>query len=103
MNDIRVENPTTSSSSDPRTIHPNNLRYHYLDNLRALAILLGVFFHASFAYLPMSAEIWAVADVNKSLGLQAAALIFLPLVLAGIIGVIVYAAYTTENKLPMLL
>lgn len=146
MNSTRVEYPATSSSSDPHAIHPSDFRYHYLDNLRALAMMLGVFFHASFAYLPMSAEIWAVADVNKSLGLEAAALfshlfrmplfmvvagffahylftrrgmkgfiknrsvrvlapalIFLPLVLASIIGVIVYAAYTTENKSPMLL
>ena len=135
----------TQDNSVSRSIHPDKVRFHYMDNLRALAMMLGVFFHASFAYMPMSAEIWAVADANKSISLEALALfshlfrmplfmvvagffayylltrrgvkgfiknrslrvlapfvIFLPLVLAGVIGVVVYAAYTTENKSPML-
>lgn len=128
-----------------QTILSGGLRFHYMDNLRALAMMLGVFFHAAFAYMPMSADVWVMADANKSIGLEAFALfshlfrmplfmlvagffayylltrrgikgfiknrsvrvlapfvIFLPLVLAGIIGVVVYAAYTVENKSPML-
>lgn len=128
-----------------QTILSGGLRFHYMDNLRALAMMLGVFFHAAFAYMPMSADVWVMADANKSIGLEAFALfshlfrmplfmlvagffayylltrrgikgfiknrsvrvlapflVFLPLVLAGIIGVVVYAAYTVENKSPML-
>ncbi|MGJ8662429.1 MAG: acyltransferase family protein [Marinicella sp.] len=39
-----------------------NIRYHYMDNLRALAMLLGVVFHASLAYSPMMHFFWLTAD-----------------------------------------
>ncbi len=43
------------------TIKPG-VRYHYMDNLRALAMLTGVVFHASLAYSPMLHFFWPTAD-----------------------------------------
>lgn len=37
-------------------------RIHYLDNLRALAMLAGVFFHAGLAYAPSMHAHWPAAD-----------------------------------------
>lgn len=41
---------------------PEQTRLLYLDNLRALAMLTGVFFHAALAYSPMAHSIWPSAD-----------------------------------------
>lgn len=41
-------------------------RVHYMDNLRAYAMLLGVFFHAALAYSPMLNQIWLAADSQHS-------------------------------------
>ena len=41
-------------------------RINYMDNLRALAMLLGIFFHASIAYNPMMANLWLSADTQHS-------------------------------------
>ena len=38
-------------------------RLFYMDNLRALAMLAGVFFHAALAYSPMTQPFWPSADV----------------------------------------
>tara|TARA_R110002126_G_scaffold16527_22_gene66059 strand:+ start:9393 stop:10538 length:1146 start_codon:yes stop_codon:yes gene_type:complete len=40
-----------------------SVRLFYLDNLRALAMLAGVFFHAALAYSPMAQPFWPSADV----------------------------------------
>ena len=40
-------------------------RIHYMDNLRALAMLAGVVFHAAFAYSPLMHPLWPAADVLK--------------------------------------
>lgn len=37
-------------------------RLYYLDNLRALAMLAGLFFHAALAYSPMLHSFWPSAD-----------------------------------------
>jgi glucan biosynthesis protein C len=37
-------------------------RLFYLDNLRALAMVAGLFFHAALAYSPMAHQIWPSAD-----------------------------------------
>ena len=42
------------------------IRYHYMDNLRAIAMLAGVFFHAALAYSPLMSEVWLSADPQKS-------------------------------------
>jgi peptidoglycan/LPS O-acetylase OafA/YrhL len=41
-------------------------RIHYLDNLRALAMLLGVFLHASLAYAYPTQIIWLATDPQSS-------------------------------------
>lgn len=41
-------------------------RVHYMDNLRAFAMLLGVFFHAAIAYGPMLHDIWPVAEHDNA-------------------------------------
>lgn len=41
-------------------------RVHYLDNLRALAMLAGVLFHAALAYSPLMHPYWPAADRSRS-------------------------------------
>ncbi|MGQ8364251.1 acyltransferase family protein [Glaciecola sp. 1036] len=41
-------------------------RVHYMDNLRAFAMLLGIFFHAALAYSPMLANLWLTSDPQNS-------------------------------------
>ncbi|HSC67725.1 MAG TPA: acyltransferase family protein [Cellvibrio sp.] len=41
-------------------------RMHYLDNLRALAMIGGVFFHAMLAYSPALNKLWLTADRQQS-------------------------------------
>jgi glucan biosynthesis protein C len=41
-------------------------RLHYLDNLRALAMLAGVLFHAALAYSPLVHPLWLTADRSHS-------------------------------------
>jgi len=41
-------------------------RYHYLDNLRALAMIAGVLFHAALAYSSMLHGLWLSADSQQS-------------------------------------
>lgn len=41
-------------------------RVHYMDNLRAFAMLLGIFFHAALAYSPSLKEIWLTASPQNS-------------------------------------
>jgi len=40
-------------------------RLHALDAVRALALILGVFFHATMSFLP-GLQLWVVADVDRS-------------------------------------
>ena len=51
-----------------------SIRYDYMDNLRALALITGVFFHAAMAYSPLAADFWPSADPNKSMTMSALAL-----------------------------
>lgn len=50
-----------------------NHRLHYLDNLRALAMLAGVLFHAALAYSPLMHNFWLTADRGRSPWVDAAA------------------------------
>ncbi len=40
-------------------------RFHYIDNLRSLALLLGIVFHAALAYGPYFQNIWFTSDPNN--------------------------------------
>ena len=46
------------------------VRYHYMDNLRALAMLTGIFFHAALAYSPITHFVWLTAEKEKSVSLD---------------------------------
>lgn len=48
-------------------------RLHYMDNLRALAMLAGVVFHAALAYSPLMHSIWPTADSGQSMVVDALA------------------------------
>jgi glucans biosynthesis protein C len=52
--------PATAASS-----HATD-RIHYLDNLRALAMLLGVFLHGALAYANPTQIVWLVTDPQSS-------------------------------------
>ncbi len=41
-------------------------RIHYLDNLRALAMILGVVLHAGLAYATPAQEVWLATDSQGS-------------------------------------
>src|SRR5262249_25244915 len=67
MSIVQIAAPT------PSTLHPKaaELRFatdriHYLDNLRALAMLLGVFLHASLAYADPTQIVWLATDPQSS-------------------------------------
>jgi peptidoglycan/LPS O-acetylase OafA/YrhL len=42
-------------------------RYHYLDNIRALAMFIGVLFHAALAYSPLLQDFWFTAGSENSI------------------------------------
>lgn len=44
-----------------------NPRFHYMDNLRAIAMLSGVLFHAALAYSVLAHPLWPTADRGQSL------------------------------------
>ena len=44
----------------------DSIRYHYMDNLRAIAMLIGIFFHAAVAYLPNMQNLWLAANPDTS-------------------------------------
>ena len=41
-----------------------NARFHYMDNLRALAMLTGVVFHGALAYSVLAHPFWPTADAR---------------------------------------
>ncbi len=45
-------------------------RFHYLDNLRALAMFSGVLFHAALAYSPLAHAFFPTADREQSVGVD---------------------------------
>lgn len=48
-------------------------RVHYMDNLRALAMLAGVVFHAALAYSVLVHPFWPTADAGNSVAVDVAA------------------------------
>ncbi|HTF83747.1 MAG TPA: acyltransferase family protein, partial [Cellvibrio sp.] len=57
---------STESSHVYEKLQTERTRLHYLDNLRALAMIGGVFFHAALAYSPMLHHLWLTADSQQS-------------------------------------
>lgn len=56
---------TTAVTGEPRL--------HYMDNLRALAMLAGVLFHAGLAYSVLLHGFWPTADAGQSIGVDVVA------------------------------
>ena len=48
--------------------------FNYMDNLRAIALVLGVFFHAAIAYSPISQKLWPASNPVNSMALEFGAL-----------------------------
>ncbi|MCW5568518.1 MAG: acyltransferase family protein, partial [Dokdonella sp.] len=48
-------------------------RIHAMDNLRALAMLAGVVFHAALAFSPLMHPLWPAADAENSIAVDAIA------------------------------
>jgi len=45
-------------------------RYHYLDNIRAIAMFLGILFHAALAYSPLAQNFWFTAGRENSMSID---------------------------------
>ena len=61
---IPAATPTTLLTTP--TINPPSARFHYMDNLRALAMMLGVIFHIAMAYSPLMHGVWFTSDAQSS-------------------------------------
>lgn len=73
MSDMELAAPEPVTLSTPPEVlsprvsrHRDIDRIHYLDNLRALAMLLGVFLHAALAYANPSQLFWLATDPQSS-------------------------------------
>jgi glucans biosynthesis protein C len=53
------------------TASVDSARIHYLDNLRALAMLLGLYLHGALAYAEPSRSIWLASNPNGSIAIDA--------------------------------
>lgn len=60
----------------PAQMSEANDRFHYMDNLRALAMLTGVVFHAALAYSVLAHPFWPTANTGQSLIVDAFAWFF---------------------------
>ena len=72
MSVIQISSPAERTLTPPATApsHATD-RIHYLDNLRALAMLLGVFLHGALAYANPTQIVWLVTDPQSSVLLDA--------------------------------
>jgi glucans biosynthesis protein C len=59
---------TTQSSTVELASSP---RIHYLDNLRAVAMMFGVYLHASLAYAHPAQSVWLATDATSSVAVDA--------------------------------
>ena len=62
----------TVASLEANRPQPATARIHYLDNLRALAMLLGIFLHAGLAYANPAQSIWLATDPSSSVAVDVA-------------------------------
>lgn len=65
---------TSSETNASRTSESGKAivdRVHYLDNLRALAMMLGVLLHAGLAYANPAQAIWIATDTTSSTAVDA--------------------------------
>lgn len=65
---------TCREGLSPRVSESGNAsveRVHYLDNLRAFAMMLGVLLHAGLAYANPAQSIWIATDTTSSTAVDA--------------------------------
>ncbi|KZN30711.1 hypothetical protein N474_13220 [Pseudoalteromonas luteoviolacea CPMOR-2] len=80
-----------------------NPRYYFIDNLRSIALLLGVIFHAALAYGPYFKNIWVSTDPNTQVFFSYLAnwlhLFRMPLffVIAGFCSALIMARKSNQN------
>jgi glucans biosynthesis protein C len=70
---ISEELAQSNTGNLDKTLAQESVRFHYMDNVRALAMLAGIFFHAALAYSPLMQNLWLAADPQNSLVLDALA------------------------------
>ena len=63
--------PVSGSESPIKPTHTSADRVHYLDNLRATAMMLGVLLHAGLAYAHPAQSIWIATDPSSSVTIDA--------------------------------
>lgn len=61
----------TSAMLEPTYLSKPSPRIHYLDNLRAVAMLLGVFLHSALAYAAPAQQVWLATDTRSSVTVDA--------------------------------
>ena len=54
------------AQNQPNVATTSESRIHYLDNLRAIAMMLGVLLHAGFAYAEPANVVWLATDIYSS-------------------------------------
>ncbi len=64
-----VAEATTLQAASIAFLPPH--RIHYLDNLRAMAMLLGVFLHSALAYAQPTQDFWVATDSTSSVAVDA--------------------------------
>ena len=57
---------TQSKKTVTQAVIHTETRYHYLDNIRALAMFIGVIFHAALAYSPFFQNLWFTSGNENS-------------------------------------
>ncbi|MCY2968309.1 MAG: acyltransferase family protein [Planctomycetota bacterium] len=75
--EIATPGPVTESSQptvrqEYASVRSQSDRVHYLDNLRGVAMLLGVFLHAALAYAHPTQIVWLATDPQSSVLVDAA-------------------------------
>jgi glucans biosynthesis protein C len=70
-----IDETTNLSTASPSQASSSPLipsqRIHYLDNLRALAMLLGIFLHSALAYAHPAQFVWLATDTKSSVTVDA--------------------------------
>jgi peptidoglycan/LPS O-acetylase OafA/YrhL len=68
-----IDESSGKSSVEPASVARGmqSQRIYYLDNLRAIAMLLGVFLHSALAYAQPAQSVWLATDSSASVPLDA--------------------------------
>ncbi len=66
MSTVEAHGNNTHPENREKTVFPDNTRLHYMDNIRALAMLMGIIFHAALAYGPLLQNMWLTSTPENS-------------------------------------